>query len=153
MADYYTHFSVIIDLPDVAAQDYALAIHAKAESLTSEQEVPGEIPTELHTFLDDWTFDAERAGHRLQPALWLHSEHGGVDAACDFIQHLLKRFNPQGFIAFSWSYDCNKPRTDAFGGGAAFITATDIHSITTCDWIANHINQHNKPSPCQTTAT
>lgn len=135
-------------LPDLAAQQYALALHAKAESLTSDEEIPGEIPEELHTYLDDWTFDIQPDGHELSPGIWIQSEHGGVDAVCDFIQHLLKKFNMDGFVAFSWSNDCSKPRVDAFGGGAAFITAKSIQSMSTSQWIAELTNNHTKIKPC-----
>jgi len=143
MADYYTYFSLVMKLPDLAAQQYALAIHAKAESLTSGEEVPGEIPKELHDHLDQWFFDTEADGNQLEPSIWLHSENGGIDAVCDFIQHLLKKFNPQGFVAFEWSNDCNKPKTDAYGGGAAFITADEILTIGTWSWVAEKSNKHS----------
>lgn len=143
MADYYTYFSLVMKLPDVAAQQYALAIHAKAASLISEEEVPGEIPEDLHNHLDMWFFDTEPDGNPLEPAIWLHSENGGIDAVCDFIQHLLKKFNPQGYVAFEWANDCTKPLTDAYGGGAAFITADDIQTIGTWSWVA----EKTKESP------
>jgi hypothetical protein len=152
MADYYTHFSIVMKLPDVAAQQYALALHAKAESLTSGDEVPGEIPTELHDNLDMWIFETEPGGNELEPTIWMHSENGGIDAVCDFIQHLLKKFTPQGYVAFEWANDCSKPRTDAYGGGAAFITAQEIYSMTTYEWINNLINKHSKQQ-CLTPVT
>lgn len=141
MADYYTHFSIIMKLPDVAAQQYALALYAKARSLTSDEEVPGEIPEELHDNLDMWFFIAEASGNELEPAIWMHSDNDGVEAACDFIQHLLKRFKPHGYVAFEWSNDCSKPRTDGFGGGAVFITAEEIRFSGTGNWIAQQIKQ------------
>jgi hypothetical protein len=136
MADYYTCFSIVLKLPDLAAQQYALALHAKAASLTSEKEVPGEIPQELHAHLDMWFFDTEADGNELEPALWIHSEDGGIDAVCDFLQHLLQKFHPQGCVAFEWANDCSQPRTDAYGGGAAFITADSIQQMGTWNWIA-----------------
>jgi hypothetical protein len=48
---------------------------------------------------------------------------------------LLQKFDPEGQVAFEWSEDCSKPRIDAFGGGAAFITAKEIKTMTTADWL------------------
>jgi len=141
MADYYTYFSLVLNLPDVAAQAYALALHAKAKSLTSDEEITGELPADLHAHLDAWYFDAEPSGNPLEPALWLHSQDGGIDAVCDFIQHLLKQFHPLGYVAFEWANDCSQPRTDAYGGGAAFITATEIRTTGTWNWIAEQTKQ------------
>ncbi len=48
--------------------------------------------------------------------IWLHSDNGGTDSACAFIQHL--QFEPTGSTSVSqWSHDCSKPPTDAYGGG------------------------------------
>ena len=73
-----------------------------------------------------------------QAGIWLHSADGGIDAACVFIQHLLQKYNPQGRVEFEWSNDCSKPRLDAFGGGAAIVTASEIKSISTSEWL--HLN-------------
>lgn len=45
---------------------------------------------------------------------------------CTFIQHLLQRFDPASHATLESSNDCSKPRMDAFGGGAAIITAKKI---------------------------
>jgi hypothetical protein len=50
---------------------------------------------------------------------------------CTFIQHLLQRFDPASHATLEWSNDCSKPRMDAFGGGAAIITAKKIKSMST----------------------
>jgi len=65
-------------------------------------------------------------------------DDGGVDAACAFIQHLLEKFNPTGRVTFEWSFDCSKPRTDAYGGGAAIITVQNIRSMSTGQWLTEN---------------
>jgi len=65
--------------------------------------------------------------------------YGGVDAVCLFIQHLLQKFDPQGRVSLEWSHDCSKPRVDAYGGGAAFITATEIKTMSTAAWLKAQI--------------
>jgi len=101
------------------------------------------IPAGRHTIVlgrvvalhiaDDCVLEAE-AGRKADE-LWLHSDCGGVDAVCEFAHHLLQRFQSKDIVTFEWSYDCTKPRSNAFGGGAAIITAAEIKSITTSDWI------------------
>jgi hypothetical protein len=65
--------------------------------------------------------------------------YGGVDAVCAFIQHLLQEFDQKGYVTFEWSHDCSKPRVDAYGGGAAFITAKEIKSVSTAAWLNEQI--------------
>jgi hypothetical protein len=68
-------------------------------------------------------------------SLWLHSMNGGIDAVCAFIQHLLQKFTPEAHVSFEWSHDCSKPRVDAYGGGAAFITAEETETMNTSAWL------------------
>jgi len=131
MADYYTNFSLVLKL-NAELKQYALDLAKKAEANRSNDEpVPDGFPASLAEVIEDWNFDTE--DHK--DGIWLHSDCGGIDAACLFIQHLLQKFDIQGHIAFEWSYDCTQPRVDAFGGGAAFITSTEIESMTTSDWL------------------
>jgi hypothetical protein len=41
-------------------------------------------------------------------------------------------------VTFEWSHDCSKPRVDAYGGGAAIITAKRIKTMSTCEWLRKH---------------
>ena len=45
------------------------------------------------------------------------------------------QFDPRGSASLEWSHACSKPRTDAFGGGAAFISARNINSLSTAVWL------------------
>src|SRR5687767_1985897 len=118
MADYFTKFSLILTLPSEAAQTYALDLAKQATSPREGDEVLKGFPKELMNDLDDWNFETEVDKSVNGWGLWLQSGYGGVDAVCAFIQHLLQKFDPKGRVAFAWSYDCSKPRTDAYGGGA-----------------------------------
>jgi hypothetical protein len=138
MADYFTHFSLVFTLPNAEAQSYALQLAGQAGRIQQGDEQPGDFPKELTAIIEDWCFETEADTSENQPALWLHSSNGGVDAVCVFIQHLLQRFDPQGRVTFEWSHDCSKPRTDAYGGGAAIITARKIKTMSTCEWLRKH---------------
>lgn len=137
MADYFTNFSVILPL-NQEQQEYALNLAKQVEGYRNEdQHLPADFPEALKESVEDWTFELEA----VKDGLWLHSMYGGQDSACVFIQVLLQRFNVAPYVALEWSHDCSQPRTDAFGGGAAFITSTEIKSITTSDWLNHMINE------------
>lgn len=133
MADYFTNFSFTVPLANAQQLAIALDLFRKMSSIQQGDGAPAEFPSALKEFADDCVFEAE-AGRNANE-LWLHSDCGGVDAVCEFVHHLLKLFHSETVVTFEWSYDCNKPRTDAFGGGAAIITAAEIKFITTSDWI------------------
>jgi hypothetical protein len=98
---------------------------------SGESPVPGDFPADLVEALEDWHFETELD----KSGIWLHSDYGGIDSACAFIQHLLQKFDPKGCVSFEWSHDCSKPRTDAYGGGAAIITAHEIKSMNSSGWL------------------
>ena len=133
MADYFTHFSLVVPLPDEAAQKYALQLAQTMSGAGQDDTLPDDIPADIRAEMENWLFDTEPEPGTT--AIWLHSEHGGIDAVCAFLQHLLQKFNPQARITFEWSHDCSKPRTDAYGGGAAIITATEIKTTSTWEWL------------------
>ena len=138
MADYFTNFSLIFSLPSVEAQAYALQLADQASQIQQGDEQPADFPEDLKSVVEDWCFETNEDTAENKPALWLHSSNGGIDAVCSFIQHLLQKFDPQGRVEFEWANDCSKPRTDAYGGGAAIITAKKIKTMSTCEWLRKH---------------
>jgi hypothetical protein len=135
MANYYTNFSVVVALKDATEQRYALDLAAKAVGhfwCESDQPPSTEIPDDFADLLEDWSFEVDPDG---DSGIWLHSDSGGIDAACAYIKHLLKKFNSQSRVEFEWSHDCSKPRVNAYGGGAAVITAEKIATMSTSEWL------------------
>lgn len=137
MADYYTKFSVTISLPTEEAQDYALDLFERVSELRDNEGDRTGLPAEVNDdgLIEGWAFQCETDGSSDGFGLWIHSVDGGMDGAMGFIQHLLAKFTPAEHIEFEWSNDCSKPRLDAFGGGAAFITAEKIEYMTTTEWL------------------
>ena len=131
MADYFTRFSLVVKLAPTQI-GYALDLAAKASSCRFEPESkPTDFPNALSDVLEDWSFEVEQDPE----GIWINSEYGGIDAACAFIQHLLQKFDEKGRVTFEWSHDCTKPRLDAYGGGAAVITAQVIKTMSTSGWL------------------
>ncbi|MEA3208556.1 MAG: hypothetical protein QOE70_1613 [Chthoniobacter sp.] len=138
MADYFTNFSLIVPLPDEPAQAHALKLAEQAGAVQQGDEMPCDFPATLADVLEDWVFETNPESSAGQWGLWLHSSSGGIDAVCAFIQHLLQKFEPTGCVSFEWSHDCSKPRLDAYGGGAAVITARKIKTMSTGQWLRKH---------------
>jgi len=131
MADYFTHFSVVLPLTK-EQQEYALQLVKQSEAYRNDnQQLPADFPESLKDVVEDWPFETDL----VKEGIWLHSEYGGQDTASAFIQHLLQRFDFAPSVAFEWSHDCSQPRLDAFGGGAAFVTATGIETFSTTEWL------------------
>jgi len=138
MADYFTLFSLIVPLPDESAQTQALEMAEQAGAIQQGYEQLGDFPASLADVIEDWRFETVPENSPGQWGVWLHSNDGGIDAVCAFIQHLLQKFRPEGCVSFEWSHDCSKPRTDAYGGGAAIITARNIKTMSTGQWLRRH---------------
>ena len=139
MADYYTNFSLIMALPDVAARTYALELHQRMEEHRDDRRRAAGVPKSLWEEREGWHFACQAAPGEPQPSLWLRSSDGGTDAACAFIQHLLHQFQLREAGTVEWSHDCSKPRTDAYGGGAAFITAHELRTFNTAEWVREQL--------------
>jgi hypothetical protein len=150
MANYFTNFSLVLSLPTEAAQAYALEIHHQASCANQGEDLPKDFPQALAGVTEDWQFEVEADGSAGAHGIWLHSENGGIDAVCSFIQHLLEKFDPEGRVTFEWSHDCSKPRTDAYGGGAAIVTAKEIKTMNTGGWLQEQIAQLPASEPLHT---
>src|ERR1039458_6080841 len=138
MADYFTNFSVVIKLANEAEQACALDLAHKASLAQQGNELPADFPKDLVDMIEDWQFETDADNSGTARGLWLHSMYGGVDAVCAFIQHLLQKFDQKGYVTFERSHDCSKPPVDAYGGGAAIITAKEIKSMSTAQWLAEN---------------
>jgi len=133
MADYYTHFSFIVSLANTEQQSYALELFRQMNAIREGDDIPPEFPATLLSDADDCVFELDVVSEPHE--LWFHSSSGGTDAVSAFMRHLLQRFLPTSVITFEWSHDCSKPRTDAYGGGADIITASEIKTFTTSEWL------------------
>jgi len=148
MADYFTNFSLIVPLPTQEAVDYALNLAEQARFvLQGDESMPDDFPASLKDVVEDWRFETVVNDTSEGRGIWLHSSNGGIDAVCAFIQHLLQRFAPGDHVTLEWSNDCSKPRVDAFGGGAALITARKIKTINTGEWLHREVSRLRKPQP------
>src|SRR6185369_3345639 len=118
MSEIYESTALAFTLPDKGAQEYALDLHRRAKC--AFEEAPSDlmqIPEELRNeeFEGQWHFDVQADG---EAGLFITVEAGCEfhNALCSFIQHLLKRFDPAGFVQFEWSRTCSRPLPTCFSG-------------------------------------
>jgi hypothetical protein len=114
MADYFTKFSAVLPLPNEAARRYALDATANASRARQGDEPSEKLPASIQEVNEDWRFETDAESGHGKRGLWLHSDYGGIDAVCAFIQHLLQKCGPEGQVALEWSNDCSNARTSTF---------------------------------------
>lgn len=133
MAEYFTHFSCVIDVgtSDKAARALALFQELRAADQDADDpEVAG---------LTLVRQDAPEGS-----TLWIHGhEHGDVEAVIRFVLRLAEEFDLTGLWGFQYALTCSRPRLDAFGGGAHVIdlgARKSIGWISTQEWLVAALN-------------
>jgi len=59
--------------------------------------------------------------------LWIGAtEYGYIECAAHLVRKFLERFRPDDCWSLTWASTCSKPRIGEFGGGAVFVTASEI---------------------------
>lgn len=121
MADYFTHFSCLLDVgsPENAAR--ALDLYARLSEETADDDFP-----------------LTRFGLSIQPGegthLWIYDDDtGDPEHVIAFVKLCAAEFGLTGRWGFQYSNTCSRPRIDAFGGGAHVL---DLATGETVDWIA-----------------
>lgn len=75
--------------------------------------------------------------------LWIYSqEHGYVDRAAHLVQKFLREFRPDQYWSLTYADICSKPRVGEFGGGAVFVTATDIKYFNAWEFVEQQEKRH-----------
>ena len=121
MADYFTHFSCLIDVgtPDNAAR--ALALFQQCRDKDQDADDPQVAG-----------FDLSRQDAPEGSALWIHDDdHGDIEAVIHFVLRLAEDLDLSGLWGFEYATTCSRARLGAFGGGAHVI---DLGNRTTTGW-------------------
>jgi hypothetical protein len=159
MADYYTEFSFAIPLTSDEQTAWAAeAIAWLAEPEDREPPEDSDLTRELMSVPDDvgeyvsfraevdadyTTWDMETRKPVPCPIIWVHSdESGNPEEAGRFAQAFLRKFDPDGYIGFTYGDTCSKPRIDAFAGGAVFVTAHEVDGEHASGWLHKRIDRH-----------
>lgn len=135
MADFYTRFSFM--LPATTAQERAWVhdvLDAAADySSDNDDAVPAVLVEVFGCGYWSLGFSAELGND----GLWIYSEGcGDEDQVVAFVQHYLARFRANEVVGFEWASTCSRPCLDAFGGGAAVVSATEVTWLNTSTWLS-----------------
>lgn len=121
MADYFTHFSCLLDVgtPSNAALAVASFQHLRLEDQEADEpQVSG--------------FDLSIQDGPESSILWLRDDgHGDIEQVIGFVLRLANDLDLSGLWGFEYSNSCSRPRAGAFGGGAHVI---DLGARTTIGW-------------------
>ena len=134
MADYFTHFSCVLD---VGSPEKAISALDLLDRLHLEE---------------DGADDPEYAGFTLaqqdgpdSSVLWFHEVdgQGDVEAVIRFVLRLADDLDLTGLWGFEYALTCSRPRLDAFGGGAHVIDLGARKSVgwtSSQEWLAAALN-------------
>jgi hypothetical protein len=119
MANYFTHFSCLLDLHEIDQAKQALDIYRSlSEELEGEGATIGFVVS----------MDIERN----TTTLWIRDEdHGDPEHVITFVKRCAETFKLNGLWGFQWADTCSRPRLDGFGGGAHVV---DLATGETVDW-------------------
>jgi hypothetical protein len=128
MADYFTHFSCLLDVgtPQNAAR--ALELYNALSEASASEEPPSE------GFLI--SIQPEHGGSQL----WLRDDvSGDPERLIQFVKLCGAEFSLKGRWGFQYANTCSRPRLSAFGGGAHVLdlgTGETVGWIDTDGWLA-----------------
>ena len=120
MADYFTHLSFMVT-GSVEEQNLLVEMIKAADELAEEQD----------EVLLGVTADIDKDG------VWIRDDYGHVEIEllCDTLSAWLEAIGSNKGIGIEWANTCNKPRLDAFGGGAAAVKAAGVEYYFTSKWL------------------
>lgn len=124
MADYFTHFSCLLDVgtPHNAAR--ALDIYAALMAENAAEDPPSDA------FLV--SIEAEHGATQL----WMRDDvTGDPQRVIDFVRRCAAAFGLTGRWGFQWAGTGSRPRVNAFSGGAHVL---DLGSGETVAWMGTH---------------
>ncbi len=129
MADYFTHFSCVLDVgtPDNAARALELYNALSAEGASEEPPSDG--------FL--LSIEPEHGGTQL----WMRDDTtGDPERLIQFVKRCAAAFGLAGRWGFQYANTCSRPRVNAFGGGAHVLdlaTGATVACTYTHGWLAD----------------
>ena len=125
MADYFTHFSCLLDVGTSENAVRALDLY----STTPEDEDGLRLS-------DGFGLSIQSEGGT---ELWIHDDcSGDPERVIEFVLLCAAQFDLKGLWGFEYANTCSRPRLDAFGGGAHVIDLGARESIawlSTYEWL------------------
>ena len=132
MADYFTHFSCLLDVgtPEQAAR--ALDLYNALSDENAAEDPPSD------GFL--LSIQPEHGGTQL----WMRDDGtGDPEHVIQFVKRCAKEFGLTGLWGMQYANTCSKPRVDGFGGGAHVLdlaTGETVAWTYTDGWLAEMLD-------------
>ncbi|MBJ2153475.1 hypothetical protein [Paracoccus sp. IB05] len=121
MADYFTHFSCLLDIGSSENAVRALELYTALSDENAAEDPPA------NGFL--LSIQPEQGG----TWLWIHDGgNGDAEHVLKFVLRCAKEFGLTGLWGMQYANTCSRPRVDGFGGGAHVL---DLATGETVDWI------------------
>ena len=129
MADYFTHFSCLLDVGTPTNTACALDLYNALSEDGASEEPPSD------GFL--LSIQPEHGG----TALWIRDDvTGDPERVIQFVKRYAQQFQLTGRWGFQYANTCSKPRLDGFGGGAHVLdlaTGKTLAWTYTDGWLAS----------------
>ncbi len=132
MADFFTHFSCVLDVgtPDNAVR--ALELYNALMEENAREDPPSDA------FL--LSIQPEHGG----AVLWIRDDvTGDPQTVITFVLRCAEIFDLKGRWGFQWANTCSRPRIDAFSGGAHCLDLATRETIAWTDtrgWLARTLS-------------
>jgi hypothetical protein len=126
MADYYTHFSVGVQLIGKAAEEWITeALRSRRQkrdelSDAGDDDAADEVPIDFEYTVEDAKLYLSDNGMS-----------GNVEHVAHFLQELVTLGYVQEPVAVQWADTCSRSRVDAFTGGGVVVTKRKLYSFPT----------------------
>ncbi|NPD15072.1 hypothetical protein HOY34_07625 [Xinfangfangia sp. D13-10-4-6] len=138
MANYYTHFSCLLDVGSSEKAQQAFAIYTRMAAECEESNDPNDL------WGGSLAFEIQIQDGPDSTVLWISDEDGGdVDSVITFVLRCAEELDLSGLWGFTYADTCSSPRVDAFGGGAHVVDLSRRKSIgwvATREWLAAVLN-------------
>ena len=137
MANYFTHFSCLLDVgtPENAAR--ALDLYNRLSEDGASEEPPSEGLL--------LSIQPEHGGSQL----WMRDDvTGDPERLIQFVKRCAADFGLTGRWGFQYANTCSRPRLDGFGGGAHVLdlaTGETVDWIYTDGWLAQTLSDEGGP--------
>lgn len=125
MANNYQQSSFLIDLRSEEEGKFLIEKMEDYESIVNgDYDEDREFTEqEKQVYEEGWGWSYEKEGNQLV----IFCEEGGqIDVMTELLQNFLRKFRPNEYIIFTWSYTCSKMRPGQFGGGGVLVTEDEI---------------------------
>lgn len=138
MANYYTHFSCLLDVGSSEKALQALDIYTRMAAEDEDSNDPNAL------WGGSLAFEVQIQDGPDSSVLWISDEDGGdVDSVITFVLRCAEELDLSGLWGFTYAETCSSPRVDAFGGGAHVVDLSARQSIGwigVSDWLSAALN-------------